>query len=71
MVICHIVIIANFAIGKNGKSLNPKILQSKHLFHNAQSINAQSICTHNSCFEKMGWFVTMKKRSKIWVAEER
>ena len=28
---------------------------------------AHSICTHYSCFENMGWFVTLKKiRSKIW-----
>ena len=28
---------------------------------------AQSICTHYSRFENMGWFVTLKKiRSKIW-----
>ena len=28
---------------------------------------AQSICTHYSCFENMGRFVTLKKiRSKIW-----
>ena len=32
---------------------------------------AQSICTYNSCFKKTGWFVTLKKRSKIWVAKSR
>ena len=26
------------------------------------SPSAQSICTHYSCFENMGWFVTLKKR---------
>ena len=31
-----------------------------------------SICTHYSCFENMGQFVTLKKiRSKIWVAKSR
>ena len=32
---------------------------------------SQSICTHYSCFENMGRFVTLKKRSKIWVAKIR
>ena len=32
----------------------------------------QSICTHYSCFENMGQFVTLKIiRSKIWVAKSR
>ena len=32
----------------------------------------QSICTHYSCFENMGQFVTLKIiRSKIWVANSR
>ena len=34
--------------------------------------HAQSICTHNFCFENMGRFVTLKKiKSKIWVAKSR
>ena len=33
---------------------------------------AQSICTHYSCYENMGRFVTLKKiTSKIWVAKSR
>ena len=33
----------------------------------SRNVLAQSICTHYSCFENMGRFVTLKKiRSKIW-----
>ena len=34
---------------------------------------AQSICTHYSCFENMGRFVTLKRKkiSKIWVAKSK
>ena len=36
------------------------------------NILAQSICTHYSGFENMGWFATLKKiRSKIWGAKSR
>ena len=44
-------------------------LWSYALLTNKCMINslAQSICTHYSCFEKMGRFVTLEKiRSKIW-----
>ena len=35
--------------------------------HQSGNTFAQSICTHYSCFENMGRFVTLKKiRSKIW-----
>ena len=33
--------------------------------------NDQFICTHYSCFENMGQFVTLKKRSKIGIAKSR
>ena len=37
------------------------------LFYLFTCLLAQSICTHYSCFENMGRFVTLKKiRSKIW-----
>ena len=50
--------------------------KSKHCtvrFQTVQVSNStQSICTHYSCFENMGRFVTLKKiRSKIWVTKSR
>ena len=36
------------------------------------TILAQSICTHYSRFENMGWFATLKKNgSKVWGAKSR
>ena len=32
---------------------------------------AQSICTHYSCFENMGWFVTLKKSDPKYGSKER
>ena len=45
-----------------------RILKAGNLFDLApkSSSFAQSICTHYSCFENMGWFETLKKMgSKI------
>ena len=35
-----------------------KLISGKYFW---AAIVAQSICTHYSCFENMGWFVTLKK----------
>ena len=31
----------------------------------------KSICIDYTCFDKIGWFVNLKKRSKIWVSKSR
>ena len=60
---------------ENGQPTATQIgpVQHTYLFLSNATFNpvAQSMCTHYSCFENMGWFLTLKKRSKKWVAKKQ